>query len=42
MVGFELDLQSPDFQVLMVTNTRRVTPGKVATKIKRLFPDDLQ
>jgi hypothetical protein len=28
MIGFDLDLKSPDFQTLMITNSGRIVAGK--------------
>jgi hypothetical protein len=38
MIGYELDMKSPDFQTLFATNAARVTPGKGVTPNQKSIP----
>jgi len=39
MIGYELDLKSPDFQTLFPTNAARVAAGKGHPESKKTLPD---
>lgn len=42
MIGYELDLTSPDFQTIFSANAARITAGKGVDQNKNKFLDIIQ